>query len=443
MEVTKEVIRPGAYWYQDQAGHKRKLVVTKAAVDHLYKQGCDMLAAGLSIPVPLEHQDHAKPLTQQEKAAQQLRDNAGWVKSFVVHNGVLSSVTDITDTAVQKQINEGSVIHTSPKIDPGFMDGNGKNWESAITHLALTLRPRITKQAPFPTATPVGWDGAAAMSLENITEAVTPCSWASLTFRNKSWTLRDPVAFAFEEKKMADEKEEPKGEKEEKPPEKPVEKVAPVTPAVEADMTAVLEMLETKGIHLPPDTTMDNFISHLRVALHAVCGPDNAAAEEAEKLEQENAEKPGSEIVQEQPPLYMSLDYIQKKAAADPVMLSMVNRTFKDGKSKRDNRIAALCRRSPKAKELLPMLTEQAKTAELSITKDGTLVDPMESTLAALEKAIVDDRAVLLQRAGGDVTLGTEVPHPSDMGNGLTEEARQQLVRGLGQSIGVPAYTAK
>ena len=72
MLVWKEVIRPGSYWYTDAKTGKPALFnATPEYVNYLYEQGKAMLSAGLSIPVPLEHQDEARPLTAEERSASQ------------------------------------------------------------------------------------------------------------------------------------------------------------------------------------------------------------------------------------------------------------------------------------------------------------------------------------------------------------------------------------
>ena len=76
MLVEKEIIGPGVYWYTDPAGLPRKLVVTPEYTKYLHEQGGKMLSAGLTIPVPFEHEFNAHPMTPKDK----LLNNAGEVK---------------------------------------------------------------------------------------------------------------------------------------------------------------------------------------------------------------------------------------------------------------------------------------------------------------------------------------------------------------------------
>ena len=155
MLVEKEVIAPGAYWYVDEAtGLPRKLSVTSDLTRYWHEQGRKMLSAGLTIPVPYEHDFSAHPMTPKDK----LLNNSGWVSEYRIRDAedpitkemrkdVLFGVIDIQDPEVAKKLPR-TIRWTSPWIN-SFTDGQGHEWKNVISHLALTTRPRITKQAPF------------------------------------------------------------------------------------------------------------------------------------------------------------------------------------------------------------------------------------------------------------------------------------------------------
>jgi hypothetical protein len=144
MLVEKEVIRPGTYWYTDEAtGLPRKLVVTPELTRYWHEQGQAMLSAGLTIPVPCEHDFNSHPMTPAEK----LKNNAGWVKEYRLRDNVLFSAVDVTDDEIRKKLPH-TIRWTSPWIN-SFTDGKGREWKNVISHLALTTRPRIVEQAPF------------------------------------------------------------------------------------------------------------------------------------------------------------------------------------------------------------------------------------------------------------------------------------------------------
>ncbi len=153
MLVEKEVIRPGTYWYVDEkTGVPHKWVVTSETTKYLDDQGNKMLACGLSIPIPCEHDFQAHPMTP----ADRLKNNAGQVKEFRLKGDTLWSVCDIQDEEIARKIPK-TIRWTSPWIN-SFVDGSGRSWNNVVAHLALTTRPRVTKQSPFPSI-------AAALSL--------------------------------------------------------------------------------------------------------------------------------------------------------------------------------------------------------------------------------------------------------------------------------------
>lgn len=144
MLVEKEVIRPGTYWYRDEAtGLPRKLVVTPELTHYWHEQGNAMLSAGLTVPVPCEHDFDAHPMSPAEK----LKNNAGWVKGYRLKGDALFGAVEVLDDDLAKKLPH-TIRWTSPWIN-SFTDGAGKEWKNVISHLALTTRPRIIEQAPF------------------------------------------------------------------------------------------------------------------------------------------------------------------------------------------------------------------------------------------------------------------------------------------------------
>ena len=154
MLVEKEIIAPGQYWYTDEStGLPRKLEVTPELTKYWHEQGTKMLEYGLQVPVPYEHDFNAHPMTPKEK----LVNNAGEIKEYRLKDiydhqrghvkDVLFGVVDVQDPDVKHKIGH-NIRWTSPWIN-SFTDGDGRHWNNVISHLALTTRPRITKQQPF------------------------------------------------------------------------------------------------------------------------------------------------------------------------------------------------------------------------------------------------------------------------------------------------------
>lgn len=164
MLVPKEVIRPGTYWYRDEAtGAPRKLVVTPELTRYWHDQGNAMLATGLTVPVPCEHDFSAHPMTPADK----LKNNAGWVKRYDMRGDRLFATVDVQDEELARKLPR-TVRFTSPWIN-SFTDGKGKGWSNVISHLALTTRPRIVEQQPFGSV-------AAALSVAQETKLVSVSS---------------------------------------------------------------------------------------------------------------------------------------------------------------------------------------------------------------------------------------------------------------------------
>ncbi|MBX9682116.1 MAG: hypothetical protein K2X38_25440 [Gemmataceae bacterium] len=166
MKVRKEIIPSGVFTYlHGKTGQPAKLTVTNKDINRYATDGNAMLAAGLSIPVPLEHQPDAVPMSSAERMAWQTKHNTGWVEKFETENGKLFGVLDIADPDVAKKLPH-TIKFVSPHIN-SFLDGNGRQWNNVITHVALTTRPRITNQTPFPTM-------AAALSMVGALPNDTP-----------------------------------------------------------------------------------------------------------------------------------------------------------------------------------------------------------------------------------------------------------------------------
>jgi hypothetical protein len=75
-----------------------------------------------------------------------------------------------------------------------------------------------------------------------------------------------------------------------------------------AEVIDLLAQPSPDGVHLPPDTTPENFCQRLRLALHAITGPQRVADAKAAEA--------GSGLKQEPQPLYMSLEGLSPAARA-------------------------------------------------------------------------------------------------------------------------------
>jgi hypothetical protein len=466
MLVEKEVIGPGTYWYTDQETNlPRKLVVTPELTRYWHDQGNKMLAVGLTVPVPCEHDFDAHPMTPADK----LKSNAGWVKEYRMgtpkkdgtraDDSRLFSVVDIQDEELAKKLPK-TIRYTSPWFNT-FTDGDGREWKNVVSHLALTTRPRVTAQQPFPSI-------AAALSiatdakLDDATGGKGFClsRMGKLVERDKRLVPRYPVAFSLYSGGVA------LAEDDMPPPKKkaPKEGVTPGELPAEDDLDEgngeadLNTMGEDKGLGDPKgDVSMEELLCDLLGALGIHCernggeaefkralynaamtkiheltnggqGQDNKPANQTSPAQQQ----PNPLIHQEQQPMYMSLDDINK--IDNPVMksmaLSMYNENvklrgeldatakitnslrdvkLKEENAKRASRVAMLSRLSPRVKADLDAMVALPAMA-LSMGDGGAVVDPMAQVLTVLEKGLADMPKLLTTSADQILAM----PQPTD-----------------------------
>ena len=409
MLIWKEVIRPDQYFYDGPDGKPKKLLVTDAAVDHFLKSGQDMLAAGLSIPVPLEHglPDPPSPLTAAEKAAKQVLNNAGWIKKYAkaqgvkdVPDGALMALVDVADPEIAKKL-PTTIKWCSPYINPKFTDGNGKTWENVITHVALTLRPRVTKQAPF--TAPAGLSLAPVSLIDpgqKLEGAVAPSRSRLLKRDGGEWKIENPVLFALEDIKEEEVKVDDTPEKE---PE-----------MVDNDgnidgIQMLSHALEILGLPpLPEGCTPENIVNKLLTMLleHAKTknGDGGAITPEPPKTEEQ--------------PMFMSLTDIEK--TKDPLAKSLAKKVLTEAKAARDKRVEALCKRIPK-QGFRDKILQAAQAAPLSLGPDGSIHDGLAMQLEILEDGIRDIPALLSNGAAAK-----EMAQPD--GLVMSEERRASVI---------------
>lgn len=532
MLIEKEIISPGQYWYTDEVtGLPRKLDVTPELTRYWQEQGSEMLKTGLSIPVPYEHDFNMHPMTPKEK----LLNNAGEVKEYRLHDGKggkgdkLFGLIDIQDEEARKKIGK-SIRWTSPWIN-SFMDGNGKQWNSVISHLALTTRPRVTKQAPFGSV-------AAALSMASVV-AIEPAIASQvkegfclsiagkLTVRKSDKQLlpKYPIAFSLFSGVALGEDDLPKAKAKKSsvsdggsgggntpPPSKPSgdKPLAPSNskpgtdkPGVESDdddsdipsdgnpandgnidlepfndprgdvkMEELLcDLLGALGIHCEKTVSEDMFKRSLYNAamtkIHELTSKAQNPTPNTFGQPKPNSQTPASTsgqpnplIQQEQQPMYMSLEDINK--ISDPVMkniaLSMyteneklraevaasvkTTNSLRDSKLKeattaRESRISMLSRLSPRVKADLGTMAALPAMA-LSMGDGGIVVDPMAQTLAVLEKGLADIPRLLTVESGA---LSVQ-PQPRD-GDEMTAEREDEIADRMARMMGAPPQQKK
>jgi hypothetical protein len=504
MYIEKEVIGPGTTWYRDETtGLPRKLVVTPELTKYWCDQGNAMLGAGLTVPVPCEHDLKSHPMTP----AEQLINNAGWVKEYRLKGNTLFSVLDITNDDIRKKLPH-TIRWTSPYIN-SFTDGKGKEWRNVISHLALTTRPRVMDQQPFGNvAAALSMAIAVEYNLDKDTwksfsgDKGLSLSKAGLLFEDpttKHLLPKYPVAFSLwgggiklsdgdapPKKKKDTKKEHPKKKEGGETPPKEGEGGKPpfegggdegaegsgledgedsMDPLADAQGDVSMEeilcdLLQALGVPMPDDSNEHEFKRHLYEA--AMCKIKDLASKGDPNSPQNTAKQkipsPGQpnpligQVQQEQQPMYMSLDDINK--LPDPmkgVALAMyaenqklrveldsnkkVTDSLRDAKLKeaasaRDSRVSLLSRLSPKVKaDLDSMLT--LPSMALSMGDGGAVLDPMAQTLAILEKGLADLPRLLT----ADMASLSMQPQPQDS-DAMTDEKADKIAEEMERQMG-------
>lgn len=512
MLVEKEVIRPGCYWYRDEtSGLPRKLVVTPELAKYWCDQGNAMLNAGLTVPVPYEHDFDAHPMTPAEK----LKNNSGWVKEYRLGDGKggtgdrLFGVVDITDEEVGKKLPH-TIRWTSPWIN-SFTDGNGREWKNVISHLALTTRPRIVEQAPFGSVS-----AALSMAVPILDWSEAPNVGLCLSRAGllaDSGLPRYPVAFsmlmigkslamgAMPNGKKPNASAMPDADAganadasavngdalddgtdddvdipdDGDPTNDSTIDLAPFNdPAGDIKMEELLcDLLQALGVPMPDESNEAEFKRHLYEAVMSKIkeltskGMGGASDQSNGKPDQNkppdqnpHASQPKSKgqpnplIQQEQQPMYMSLEEINK--LPDPmrgVALAMYNEnqqlrkemdaskkvtdSLRDAKLReadmaRAQRVSLLGKLSPRVKADLDAMLALPAMA-LSMGDGGTVIDPMAKTLAMLEKGLADLPRLLTT----DVSMAHVQAHPRDE-DMLTDEKLDEIANGLSRMMGCP-----
>lgn len=562
MLIEKEIISPGVYWYVDEkTGLPRKLEVTPELTKYWHEQGSKMLSFGLPVPVPYEHDFDQHPMTPKDK----LLNNAGEVKEYRLKNNALFGVVDVQDPEAQKKVGK-SIRWTSPWIN-SFTDGDGRQWNNVITHLALTTRPRITKQAPFPSI-------AAALSLATEMPKDTPpeggfcLSNAGKLVKNmKTGAVRPlyPIAFSLlsggarfaedddtrplkkkdkgssssggDKKESSSDKKEggssssssggppskSKTSSSSKPPTKDenptpsqdefgvgrdggsdenggdVDDIftpdsesggggmgspgsSPLNPlgdpSGDVRMEEILcDLLNALGVYMPENISESEFkralyeaamgkIRELTSKAQMMMDPTHPAnmqgqmppAKPPTPMGAGGTNQPNPLVQQEQPPMYMSLEEINKLPepmrgvalamhtenvklraemdAAKKTTDSLRDAKLKEATAARDTRITLLGKMSPRAKADLETMKALPSMA-LSMGDGGQVVDPMDQTLTLLEKSVSDMPRLLITEASA---LSVQ-QQPTD--GEMSQEAIDSLADSFARSMGAPPEQKK
>ncbi len=471
VEVLKEIARPGTFVYTDQHGLPQTTVITPARMKHWHDAGNQMVKENLSIPIPLEHQRNIGVMTAAERAAANLKSNAGFIDKYKFGKvkeddgsevEALFGVMDIKDADIAKKIPEGSIRSVSPWLN-SFTDGKGKRWDDVISHVALTLRPVIAKQSPFESI------GAAMLSLADQKDVLTvPDGFgisraAMLVKKDGKLKPRFPKKFSLLtgirlSKEELDEEPEPEDEESKADDEDAKGKKDgegdPMASAMKDGMDSgekdedgndvsfeelIRHLLEMHDIHVPAGGRGKEFLQSLAQGLLASAKEKMAKDETEDETggildqNQPGQPKPAGPIKQEQPPMYMSLTAAdvakitdpEKKAMAEAFlsMRGQLEATSKnilaDAAVQRQARIERISTKLPAAAR--DKILAKATSTMLSLSPDGVVIDPLADYLDIMESSIPD----LPEMLQNGVKLSLR-QHPADDGT-LTDAQAKEL----------------
>ena len=473
-----------------------------------------MLGLGLTIPVPCEHDFDAHPMTPAEK----LKNNAGWVKEYRLKGDALFSAVDVTDEDIRKKLSgsirwtspwinsftdgagrewKNVISHLALTTRPRIVDQAPFGSIAAALSIATEVRP-------VGTTIPVASEGfclsrAGRLFSGKVSKRLRPRYPMAFSMWAGGVKLADNDMFPPKKKKVpsggggADDNDAPNtlpdGDDDDFGGDLPDDEMD----LTDADNSGISDNLETGGLMDPmqdanSDVKMEELLCDLLQAL-GVPMPDEsnenefkrhlyeAAMSKIKELtskgmgdsakqppdqnkppnQQPNASQPSAPnplIQQEQQPMYMSLEDINKlpepmkgvalamyaenqKLRAEMDAAKKVTDSLRDAKLKeagaaRSTRVSLLSRLSPRVKtDLESMLALPAMA--LSMGDGGTVLDPMAQTLAVLEKGLADMPRLLT--ADMSALSVQPQPHDADM---LSAEKADAISDDLARMMGCP-----
>jgi hypothetical protein len=281
MKFTKDLLKPGVYLAQGLDGTRKPRTITAEHLRMTAKTFNEMLAAGLQVPGPWAHNlpNPLGPVIGDKSKEIPANENAGfWGRVWFDDKdntlyGELEAPRDEDSDRIGKTVRE-----VSPLIKT-FVDGSGKKWDNALYHIALVTHPVMANQGnfqPLEVAANLDAGDGYALALSDLQELLL--------------TDKPPIAETVEKQEgvaMAQVGEPVK-----------LDKSAAPANASNAGVAEAIKALVKLKIALPDDTTPENFIERLVIAINAI-----EKANEPDK-----PDKPDNKPAIEQPmPIAMTL----------------------------------------------------------------------------------------------------------------------------------------
>lgn len=316
----KRIIKPGKYFVPklDEEGKVQhdattgeilteEVDVPESRIDRWLSNYQDMTAKGLRIPGPFRHDPKAVPvrLKADQHDVDSYNNGGFWDKLWKDKHGALWGQIEARSKEAAQKLKNNSVEDVSLVAKTQWMDGNGNQWEDALTHIALVVHPVAKDTDGFEevidsTKQPDNMEIAASFSFGD-TLALSMSS-DQTAGSGKSRGSRDSSRKSAGGGRINDGGSE-----------------INAAALTVKDIIGMLQELDTP-LRLPDDTTADNFLERLGTVLVAV----QAAGEGDEDGDGESIREPNSRSKEQPGPVAMSkelelsLDLLTKSGIKNP-----------------------------------------------------------------------------------------------------------------------------
>lgn len=404
--VEKTLIRTGLY-----EAPQGRLRVNRRRLGHWSDSFQQMKAEGILVPCSWGHHADALPGDRRDRSSQQFwlsRYNAGYLRDLTVTpDGKLDGKLDCPGVEL-----DGDKLTAWVKLPDGrqvktaigevslaikdWKDGQGRTWKDSIVHCAITPLPVVHGTGGFRatlSSVCTGQGGLITLSLNSMLS----------TDEGDMAEEKEDTEKDSDEDNLFESKDKGEGGGKDESAGDGVNNAAGLQRGDSTYFTKALEFLEKKGIHLPDDTTPENFWERMCVAGHALDGADGmldgdiAPAPEDPIPDgfsddmpdmgdmEEMPEMPEDTDVDEEGETYSGEDDEEGDDVEEqrPVMMSLTtvkNRTTRKGIEREQERhkrgllarIARLEKRLPK--KTIDELKSQVEGYTLSLTEDWEIV---------------------------------------------------------------------
>lgn len=330
-------------------------------------------ADGIEFGVPWGHFEECEPAAQQFLSS---KFNAGYIRDLSVDaDGQFNVVLDCPGleqrpdgTLVGKaELPDGTKVETAIKeVSPGiwdkWTDGQGREHTDIVGHVALTMMPVVAGQAGFQALSTNRGITYFSTRVDNMADE-----------NNDVDKLKDDVESVSKD-------DDGSGEEDLDTLLTPQEETT--SPETER-LARVTALLAQGGCTLPPDTTPENFLERLEVAVGIMVQAQTA--QKAAAAEKDKADEPPiTEEACPSPGVMLSTERIKN----DPVMQSLLRRELTNRRYGRAKRIEALKLRGLPVSEAEKLQSAKVFLSTI-VSPTGEIVDDeTDRLIAALERSL-------------------------------------------------------